>query len=159
MIYITIKCEWSKDKKHWTFMQRTILILENKYSNIRGVMPQSSLSLPSTSFISPIMVYVLPLPVCKKTTNASKFALQFIPWETYSPAWVMTYLTICKHTAIIPRQAILHHGQSSNPEQLLLHPIHAIHLISVHANRFLSSILFSVVMQEKRKKPIHWMIH
>jgi hypothetical protein len=43
----------------------TALILANKYSKIRGVIPRSGLGLTSRSLISPSIVYVFPLPVCK----------------------------------------------------------------------------------------------
>lgn len=47
-------------------ISQTSLILLNKYSNTRGVIPQSSLSFPSMWLMSPIIVYVFPLPVCRQ---------------------------------------------------------------------------------------------
>jgi hypothetical protein len=53
-------------KKQKQLYNITALILANKNSNMRGVIPLSGLGLTSRSLISPSIVYVFPLPVCKQ---------------------------------------------------------------------------------------------
>ena len=58
-------CTIQKVKKHnlTQGLKVTALILANKNSNMRGVIPRFGLGLTSNSSISPSIVWVFPLPV------------------------------------------------------------------------------------------------
>lgn len=88
------------------------------------MIPLSSPKHPCVSLISPIMVYVFPLPVCKNQPQLEQQKHQYT--TTYSQeqdkkSFTVIYLTISKHTTVVTRQTILHHGHSGNSEKIFLH--------------------------------------
>lgn len=143
--------------------------MENRYSNTRGVIPRSSLGRCSRSTISPSIVWVLPLPVCRHVHNSRhkchRSATSLVDLKNFHDSPNLKslssrhtvfngagrnkslqkgrenkpYLAITEHTTIVSSHAVFDHGHASHSEKFLLQQIRQQHILS-------SLLTFSVVM-------------
>jgi hypothetical protein len=85
----------------------TSLILAINNSKMRGIMPHSGPGFTPNSLISPSIVCVFPLPVCKRL-KAEAYGYSYMISTTKTKV-IRIYLPIRKYAAVVSSHTVLDH--------------------------------------------------